>query len=89
MNQQSMPSAEQPLRLALNSLLSSITRPQMRERLPTINVDRPDIRMVPLMLGSERMLEYSLGICTDESLRAAAPPVHPIEAASADDGYDG
>lgn len=65
--------------VAARPLLQSITPPRMRARLEEMKVQRPDIEALAWMLGPERLLEWahSIGVATDEGLRACAPPLPP------------
>ncbi len=61
------------------TLLESVTSQAMRQRLDQLCAQRPDVRTLSYILGPVRILEWlhSVGVCSDETLRALVPPVPP------------
>jgi SAM-dependent methyltransferase len=60
--------------------LQFITSPAMRARIHQLVAEKPAVRVVLSMLGPERAAEWAhtIGVASDEVLRACVPPVPPL-----------
>ena len=63
------------------SFVQSITSDDMRRRLATMRKQRPEVAVLPQIMGQDRFFEWahSVGVATDDELRSIAPPVPPFE----------
>lgn len=59
--------------------IRAISNPQIRERIDTLKMQRPEILTLSYMLGEDRMLEWghTIGVVDDDILRELAPPIAP------------
>ena len=62
------------------SFVQLITSDATRQQLAAMQKQRPDVRVLPQIMGQDRFFEWahSVGVTTDDSLRSIAPPVPPI-----------
>lgn len=65
----------------MSSFISRITTPEFAQRAEALKAERPDIETTSYMLGADGYLgwAHTVGVATDEQLRALAPPLPPFE----------
>lgn len=61
--------------------LETITPDEMLAHFDEILRQRPDVRVLRYMVGTQRILEWvhSVGVCEDEQLSSSVPPFPPLE----------
>lgn len=73
----------------MSAFLKQVTSARMADRLNELRAARPDIDTIFHMLGQDKFLEWahSIGVTSDERLRALVPPLPPFPLRSVAGGW--